>query len=191
MQGQEHSWQIQFSRTKALFGCAVCSGFVCVAILFRFVWKTPDVTNNAWEYQEPAKTILFALIFSLFGFGAVVGSYWIVSPAPLVILDSQLLKYHPLPFRTKVIYWHDVKSITAVRTERRINLHRTVVLTLRITLKPSAMPYAGSRVNPIKLTIGESSFPRNVRVEDLIAHISQHHHVSYAGHISPSHHTHS
>jgi hypothetical protein len=72
-----------YANRVVAFGWALLAAlFVTVTILSTFVWPTPKVTARPWLYQEPYKTLVFALVILLSGADLVISLYWTFTPLP-------------------------------------------------------------------------------------------------------------
>jgi len=103
------------------------------------------MTSHPGEYQEPARTILFLLLFLGCAAFVLLSFYWVFTPRPLLQMNASSLVYRPFPLQTRTIYWVDVVHISAF-TWRQVNLiSHTNIMTLSFMVKPHGMPAAGKQ----------------------------------------------
>lgn len=165
------------TRWKPLLAALAFAGGVVVAVFWYFVWPTPMISAHGWEYQEPAKTIVFVMMLVVFAVFTFLALYWVVTPLPLLQLTASSFTYRPFPLPKRVISWEDVEFVQAFTWKRSVNLlmDRTM-LTLTFTLKPQgALAYAGRQ--QIQIDIVPANFSR--KAEELVRLLREYHTVQF------------
>lgn len=98
---------------------------------------------------EPIKDVVAGVFCILMGAtAALYGYYYLLTPTPVLRLDSTGMTYRQLPFVIRRVRWEDVASVRAVTSEyfRRGTWGRkNPQLTVTIALKPSALTAYGGR----------------------------------------------
>ena len=128
------------TRWKIFLVALFFSGGIVVDLLYYFVWPTPAFTANPWEYQEPAKTILFIVMLLFMTVLVLLALYWTFTPRPLLYLSASGLVYRPFPLSTRTINWDDVAHISAYVTKRNTTpVTHVTTLALWFTLRPDRL----------------------------------------------------
>jgi hypothetical protein len=164
------------TRWKPFLAAIGFAGGLVVDLLSYFVWPIPVVTSNPWEYQEPARTILF--IFALLICAALVllGLYWTITTRPLLQLNASCLVYRPFPLPTRVIYWADVDHISAFTTQRGVLFSHNTVVTLFFSLKLYGT-FSVEEQQVIHIDIGPGTVSRTP--QELVRLLQNYHTVQY------------
>lgn len=165
------------TRWKPFLAALAFAGGVVVAVLSYFVWPTPMISAHSWEYQEPAKTIIFVVMLVGSAAFTLLALYWVVTPLPLLQLTASSFIYRPFPLPKRVISWDDVEFVQAITWKRAVNLlmDRTI-LTVTFTLKPQgALAPAGRQ--QIQIDISPANFSR--KPEELVRLLRDYHAVQF------------
>ncbi len=165
------------TRWKPLLAALAFAGGVLVAALWYFVWPTPMIATYRWEYQEPAKTVVFVVMLVVFAVFTLLALYWVVTPLPLLQLTASSFIYRPFPLPKRVISWEDVEFVQAFTWKRAVNLlmDRTM-LTITFTLTPDDALVPGRR-QQIQIDIVPANFSR--KPEDLVRLLRDYHAVQF------------
>ena len=128
-----------------------------MTILSTFVWPTPKVTARPWLYQEPYKTLVFALVILLSGAALVMSLYWTFTPLPMLLLNATRLVYRPYPLVRRSYQWADIINISASKETKSISSYmiRYTVLRVSIRLRRRAAMRLGNKPR-YTLTIRQS-----------------------------------
>lgn len=154
------------TRWKMFLVALVFAGGIVVDLLYYFVWPTPAVTANPWEYQEPAKTILFIVILLISATLVLLALYWTLTPRPLLHLSASGLVYSPFPLPTRTINWDDVEQVSAYVTKKNTSpVTHVTILALWFTLRPDRL-FTSSEQPPLQGAI-------NLRIEINPQHLSR------------------
>lgn len=90
---------------------------------------------------EPMKDVV-AGVFCIFigSAAALYGYYYLLTPTPVLRVDSTGLTYRTFPFAIQRVRWEDVDSLRAVKCApfRRGILDKNPALTVYITFRPHA-----------------------------------------------------
>ena len=165
------------TRWKPFLAAIAFAGAIVVDLLFYFVWPTPAISMRPWMYQEPAKTLLFIVVFLIGTIFVLLGLYWTVTPIPMVQLSESCLVYHPFPLPTRTINWVDVAHILAVAERRDTSLYtRATFLTCWFTLKPRDNPI-NADPQQIDIDINLGNLP--LHAEELVRLIRNYHDVQF------------
>ncbi len=171
---------IYATRWKPLLAAVFCAGAIVFDLFDYLVWPIPAHPVHPWEYQEPARTILFVLILLICGAIFVIALYWAVTPRPMLYLDASRFVYHRYPLPTCSIAWEDVEGIAAFVIQRDIHplLNKTTpILSLSFTLKQR---HIGPYTPPIQvLSVDIKPTGLSLRAEELVRIIQQYHPVNF------------
>jgi hypothetical protein len=146
-------------------------------LLFYFVWPIPETTPNPWEYQEPAKSLVFLGVLLVSTISLLLALYWTLTPLPLLRLSASEMIYRPFPLSSRTIRWEEVEHVFATVTRRPIGLWRSrAILTLLFALKSPRIE-AGQARRPLRLDINPGQVSR--RPDELVALVQTFHHVQW------------
>lgn len=159
------------TRWKTFLFTLIIAGLLLVDLLSYFVWPTPSVTANPWEYQEPFKSILFILVLLSLVPAIAVGLYWTLTPRPMLELSATSFVYRPFPRRTRIISWDDVEWLSAF-PERQGHSARTLTLLFTVMPQPDRLS-AEQAPQKLRLTINLQLLSRST--DELIDLISAYH----------------
>jgi hypothetical protein len=168
------------TRWKPFLAALVFSGGLVVDLLYYFVWPTPAITAQPWEYQEPAKTILFSVVLLISAAFVVLGLYWTLTPRPLLHLSATELVYRPFPLPTRTIYWHDVEHVAASATPKDTSLvTHTTIFTLWFIFKPDRLSTASAARarQPLQLDIDLGNL--SLHADELLALMRHYHDIQW------------
>lgn len=165
------------TRWKPFLAVLIFAGGLVVDFLYYFVWPTPDVTAHPWEYQEPAKTILFWGFLLISATFIALCLYWTLTPRPLLQLSATSLVYRPFPLPTRTIYWDDVEHVaaTAVQVDTSLVTHTTMFM-LWFTFKPDRLSAARAQ-QPLQLEINLGNL--SLHANELLALIRAYHDIQW------------
>ena len=165
------------TRWKTYLAASVFGAMLVVELLFYFVWPTPEISANPWEYQEPAKTLLFLgtlLVPTIF---LLLALYWTLTPLPLLRLSAAEMIYQPLPLPSRTIRWEEVEDVFASVTRRPTGLWRSrSILTFLFALKSPRIE-AGKALRHLRLNINPGLLSR--RPDELVALVQTFHDVQW------------
>jgi hypothetical protein len=165
------------TRWKPLLATLGFAGLIVVDLLSYFVWPTPAVTANRWQYQEPAKTILHVVMLLVFATFFVFAVYWTLTPRPLLQVSASRLVCRRFPFPTRTISWEDVAYVSAgVARKATSPLTHATILTLWFSLKPDRLA-AGSEEPPLHLAINPGTL--SLRADEVVQLIRSYHAVQW------------
>lgn len=165
------------TRWKPFLAALVFTGALVVDLLWYFVWPTPMISAHSWEYHEPAKTIVFIVVFVLAAAITLLALYWVITPLPMLELTTSSFIYRPFPLPKRVIQWSDVEHISAHAWKRSVNLlmDRTI-LTLTFSLNAHGALAAGGSQR-IEIDIVPGVFSR--KPEALVRLLREYHSVQF------------
>jgi hypothetical protein len=165
------------TRWKPFLAVLIFAGGIVIDLLHYFVWPTPTTTVHPWEYQEPAKTILFVVV--LLGCATFVGLglYWTLTPRPLLQLSTTQLVYRPFPLRTRTILWEDVENVTAgVARQATSAWTRATILTFWFSLRSDRFaPGSDDQHLSLDINLGHLS----LQADDLVQLVRTYHPVQW------------
>jgi hypothetical protein len=165
------------TRWKSFLAVPAFSGGIAIDLLHYFVWPTPPTPAYPWEYQEPAKTILFIMVLLGCAAIAVVGLYWTLTPRPMLQVSAARLVFRRFPLPTRAIHWEDVEHVSAGVTRKTTSpVTHATILTLWFTPKPDRLA-AGNDQQPLRLDIRPWSL--SLRADDLVQLIRTYHDVQW------------
>jgi hypothetical protein len=165
------------TRWKPFLAALVFAEALTVDLLWYLVWPTPMISEHSWEYHEPAKTIVFIVVFVLGAAITLLALYWAFTPLPMLELTTSSFIYRPFPLPKRVIQWSDVEHISAHARKRPVNLimDRTI-LTFTFSLNAHGALAAGESQR-IEIDIVPGVFSR--RPEALVRLLREYHPVQF------------
>jgi hypothetical protein len=165
------------TRWKPFLAAIWFAGGLVIDLLYYFVWPTPPTPVHPWEYQEPAKTILFVVVLLVCASFVGLGLYWTLTPRPLLQLSTTQFIYRPFPLRTRTILWEDVENVTAgVAQQATISWIRPTILTLWFILRSDRLA-TGSDRQHLSLDINPGHL--SLQADDLVKLIRTYHPVQW------------
>jgi hypothetical protein len=168
---QEPVFRMYSSRWQALFPALIGSLFLLVGVGM--------VLDPRTRYSgEAVKDVVAGVFCILMGSAAALyGYYYVLTPIPVLRVDSTGMTYRGPPFAIRRVRWDDVDSLRAVKCApfRRGILDKNPALTVYITLNPHAFTVRGKgmlywRFDPADLTKAP---------EEVVEHIRRFHAVDY------------
>jgi hypothetical protein len=168
---------LHVTRWKTLFAAGGCGALLVGDLLFYFVWPTPETTPYRWEYQEPAKSLVFLGVLLATTTALLLALYWTLTPLPLLRLSASEVIYRPFPLPSRTIRWEEVEQVFASVTRRPVGLWRSrAILTLRFSLKsPRFEARTVQRLLRLDITPGQLS----LQPDELVALVQTFHNVQW------------